>query len=261
MDEHELGDNAILGALPEREQERIRPHLQMRNLERGDALYQPGDPLDAVYFPFDAVLSMLQQMGDGTSVEAATIGYEGMGGLPAFLGVSSSPHALYCQITGQAARLEVPALHEVLRDDGALHEQLHHYTSAMMVQMAQNVACNSTHSAEQRAARWLLTTQDRVRRDEFSLTQEFLAQMLAVRRPTVSEIAGRLQQQGLIRYVRGHITVLDRARLEALACSCYRIVREAFPRLDADSARRDRGVTSTGSPSTDDARSDQLWSP
>jgi CRP-like cAMP-binding protein len=226
-----LRRNTILAKLPEPEFERIHHRLELVDIKIRQQIYQPGQPITEVYFPLASVFSLVGQADDKeVVVEIATIGWEGMVGLPLFLGVGSSPHATFCQIPGPAARLSADDLRRALTADGAMHHELNRFTQATMVQIAQNVVCNSTHATEQRAARWLLTTQDRVGTDEFPLTQEFLAQMLGVRRPTVSEIAGRLQVAGLIRYSRGIITITDRASLERTTCDCYRIVKAEFDR-------------------------------
>jgi CRP-like cAMP-binding protein len=149
-------------------------------------------------------------------------------GLPLFLGAGSSPHASFCQVPGKSVRLSAHDLRRVLSDDGVLHRALNRVTQATMVQVAQNVVCNTSHELEQRAARWLLTTQDRVEGENFPLTHDFLAQMLGARRPTVSQTAGRLQERGLIKYNRGVMQILDREGLEAVACQCYDIVRREF---------------------------------
>jgi CRP-like cAMP-binding protein len=164
-------------------------------------------------------------------VEVATIGREGMAGLPAFLGVSASPNDVFSQVPGTALRLPAQHLRTVLVTDGVLHRQLYRYIQAMIVNLSQNVACNRLHTTEERAARWLLMTADRVDSLQFPLTQEFLAQMLGVRRATVSLTAGQLHSAGLISYSRGVITIDDRAGLEAAACECYGILREEFDRL------------------------------
>lgn len=227
--------NAILAALPPAELARLRALGEVQELDVRASVYEPGGAITDVYFPLDAVFSMVAVLQDESSVEVGTIGFEGMVGLPAFLGSTSSPHAAYCQVPGRALRVGLPELRDVLTDDGALHDQLHQYVSATMVQLAQNVACNTGHQVEQRICRWLLTTHDRVRRPDFPLTQEFLAQMLGARRPTVSELAGRLQQRGLISYSRGQMTILDRAGLEACTCECYWTIRRTFPGI-ADAA-------------------------
>jgi CRP-like cAMP-binding protein len=168
-------------------------------------------------------------LADGrVSLEVATTGHEGMVGLPVFLGATSSPQAAFCQVPGDTARIGVSDFRQALSRGGVLHALLNRFTQTTMVQVAQNVVCNHTHATYVRMARWLLTTQDRVGTEEFSLTQEFLAQMLGVHRPTVSETAQRLQSEGMIRYSRGVITITDRARLEQTACECYRIVKAEF---------------------------------
>jgi CRP-like cAMP-binding protein len=171
---------------------------------------------------------MVGMADDRVLVEVATIGREGMVGLPVFLGAASTPHAAFCQVPGPAVKITTHSLRRVLADDGALHQALNGFTQATMVQIAQNVVCNNSHSTIQRAARWLLTTRDRVGGEEFPLTQEFLGQMLGVRRPTVSEVARRIQAEGLIRYRRGIITITDVAALQQVACSCYAIVKAEF---------------------------------
>lgn len=197
-------------------------------MDRRDSVYEPGRPITCVYFPLSAIFSLVA-MADGKAViEVATIGREGMVGLPFFLGAASSPHSSFCQIPGTAARLRADELRTVLNGSGVLHDALNRYTQSTMVQIAQNVVCNGTHTVVQRACRWLLTTHDRVGHEQFELTQEFLAQMLGVRRPTVSDTASRLQAEGLIRYSRGMITITNRKGLERRTCPCYAIVKAEF---------------------------------
>lgn len=231
MTEDDLRRNAILGALPDREFSRLSPSLELLGAELRDQVYEPDKPFSHVYFPISSVYSLVGHADGEAVVEVATIGREGMVGLPAFLGQPTSPHAAFCQVPGPAARLPADQLTAVLSDDGALHGLLNRFTQATIVQIAQNVVCNSTHTLTQRAARWLLTTHDRVGRDEFALTQQFLGQMLGVRRPTVSETASKLQAQGYIRYSRGNLTITDRRGLEQVTCSCYGIIRDEFDKL------------------------------
>jgi CRP-like cAMP-binding protein len=232
----ELLANTLLTKLPARELEILNAHLEIVDLQVRDSVYRPRGPIEHVYFPLSAVFSMVTSTPDeDLGVEVGTIGYEGFVGLPLFLGSPVSPHAAYCQIAGRAARLPAADLHEFLSRDGHLHRLLHRFTQTTMVQLSQNVACNQTHSAEQRAARWLLTTGDRVRDDRFTLTQDFLAQMLGVRRSTVSEVASKLQADGLIEYSRGNVHLADRPRLEEVACPCYAVVKAEFDALAADS--------------------------
>jgi CRP-like cAMP-binding protein len=184
-----------------------------------------------VYFPHRGVISMLTVMPDGSAVESATVGPEGMAGIPVFLGAEQMASNAFVQVPGEAARIEAGAFRRVIADSPALHRLLLRYTLALMNQMMQSAACNRTHAVEERCARWLLMTQDRVHGDTFPLTQEFLAQMLGVRRPTVSIAAGMLAKAGLISYVRGEMMILDRQALETASCECYRIIADEFEML------------------------------
>jgi CRP-like cAMP-binding protein len=168
---------------------------------------------------------------DDIAVEVAMIGFEGMAGLPAFLGTAASPHRCFCQVPGQALQLQTLTLRRFLAGGGALHDMLHRYTQAVMAFLAQNIACSRLHSAEERTARWLAQTHDRVGSDSFQITQDFLAQMLGVRRATVSVSARTLQRAGLIPYSRGRVTVLDREGLHSAACKCYHTIRREFDKL------------------------------
>ena len=229
----ELRLNALLAALPEDELDRLRSLAVVVDVELRQEVHRRREPVTEVHFPLSSVYSMVALTEqDRVQVEVATIGYEGMVGLPLFLGATASPNTVFAQVAGRAAVLPAADFRDFLATDGALHGLLHRYTQTVLVQVSQNVVCNSTHSAEQRAARWMLTTGDRVRRDAFPLTQDFLAQMLGVRRQTVSESARRLQDDGLIHYRRGVVTIVDRPALEAVACECYGILRREFDQAD-----------------------------
>ncbi|MGY1712040.1 Crp/Fnr family transcriptional regulator [Geodermatophilus sp. SYSU D00758] len=223
--------NLILRALPADEYARVAAVIQPVTLAVRDHVYRRDGGIDAMYFPVDGVLSLVATVEGGMAVEVASIGYEGVSGLPVFLGTATSPHDCYCQIEGTAMRLPTRELPRILTGDGALHDLLHRYTQATVVQLAQGVACNRLHTTEERCARWLLQSRDRVGADEFPLTQEFLAQMLGVRRGTISLTAGILQQAGLIRYSRGRLTIVDAQALHAVACDCYDVVRQEHERL------------------------------
>ncbi|MGY1680294.1 Crp/Fnr family transcriptional regulator [Geodermatophilus sp. SYSU D01176] len=223
--------NLILGALPDDEYARLSPLLRPVDLQVREVLYEQGRPIEHVYLPLDCVLSVLSAVEGEAAVEVASVGYEGVSGLPVFLGSAVSPHDSLCQVAGTAVRLSTADLRAFLTGDGALHDLLHRYTQAVMVQLSQNVACNRLHTTEERCARWLMQTRDRVGADEFELTQEFLAQMLGVRRGTVSLTAGVLQQAGVIRYTRGRITVVDAGALHDAACECYDVVQAEYARL------------------------------
>lgn len=223
--------NRLLATMPEEEYQRLTDGLSLVDLELRQQLYGINEPIEYVYFPLNSVVSVIATLDETTHVEVATIGAEGMVGLPAFLGAGTSPNYAFCQISGRAGRLSIDGLNQFFRDDGALHQLLHRYTQAYMVFLSQNVACNRLHSTEERCARWLAQTQDRVGTDTFVLTQDFLAQMLGVRRATVSLNAAVLQRAGLIRYSRGRISVTDPEGLRNAACDCYGLVRAEFDRL------------------------------
>jgi CRP-like cAMP-binding protein len=198
-------------------------------------LHTAGQPIDAVYFLNGGVGSITTMLKDGTMVEAATVGDEGMVGMEAFL----NPHpmapgeALIQVPDTDAERLSVEDFREELGRRGALHDLIARYMEVAIAQMMQSTACNALHHVHQRCARWLLMTHDRMHEQDFHLSHEFLAVMLGVQRPTVSVVAATLQQAGLIRYNHGHVTVQDRKGLEAAACECYAVVRAHFDRLRA----------------------------
>jgi CRP-like cAMP-binding protein len=224
-------ENRLLAVLPEDELERLLPGLELVELTFKQPCYEAGEPIRYVHFPLRGVVSLVAVLQGGGVIEVSTVGNEGMVGLPVFLGAETSTLAAFCQIPGRAARLGAPALRQAVRDGAALVRVLHRYTQALMTQLSQSVACNRLHSLQERCARWLLTTHDRAKADEFPMTHEFLALMLGTRRPSISVAAAVLQKSGAIRYVHGGITVLDRAGLEAAACECYGVVQEQFDEL------------------------------
>jgi CRP-like cAMP-binding protein len=225
------GDNRLLAALPREDLERLRPQLETVDLAFRERVYKPNEPIPHVYFPVSGVCSVVVGMANGAVVEVATIGNEGMVGLPVFLRSGTVPGEAFSQIAGRHCRLSADALLRETDNGGALHDLLQRYTQALINQIAQSAACNRLHPIEQRCARWLLLTHDRVAGDRFPLTQQFLAQMLGVRRAGVSVAASMLQTAGLIRYARGVMTVTDRAGLEDAACECYDVVRRELDRL------------------------------
>lgn len=194
------------------------------------SFYQPNQPIEAAYFPLSGVTSLLMLGAHGEEIEVSTVGNEGMVGLPLFLGADATPGLGFMQVPGQALRLPAERFRQLVTPRTHLYTLLQRYTQTLMIQMAQGVACNRLHTIEQRAARWLLMTHDRVNADSFALTQEFLGQMLGVRRASVSEVESELQQQGLLQYTRGTMTILDRPGLEKRTCECYWIVRHEFER-------------------------------
>ena len=230
--EPRLETNRLLAALPDDARGRLAEQLELVELQLREPVLKQGEPIGHVYFPADAVASLLSELEDGRPVEIATVGREGMVGLPVFLNTSStSAYMGFIQVSGRLWRMPVDDFRNRLDDSSELHDVLQRYTQGLFGQLAINVACNQAHSVERRLARWLLMTRDRVGQDDFGLTQEFAAQMLGVRRATVNQTAQALQERGLIRYTRGRLSIVDRERLEAVSCDCYRRINEEFDRL------------------------------
>ena len=224
--------NRLLAALPPEELDRIRPALETVHLGIREYFYEEGSPAGHVWFPHRGVVSLLNRVPEGRAVEFATVGNEGFVGVQVLLGAASMPSMAFAQIPVVASRMEAGAFRAALGANPAFHALLLRYTMALLNQTAQNAACNRAHPIEERCARWLLMTHDRVNRDRhFPLTQEFLVQMLGVRRASVSVAQAMLQKAGLIRYARGTISILDREGLEAAACPCYGVLRAEFDRL------------------------------
>jgi CRP-like cAMP-binding protein len=225
--------NRLLDALPSDDRERIGPLLEVERGELKQHIYKPGAKIEALYFPVDAVVSILTTLTDGAGVEIATIGNEGVVGSPVVLGSDSMPsrHFAQVQVPGDLLRIDREAFTTLLAERERFREIIQLYVQALFSQIAQQVACNALHSIEERCSRWLLLTHDRVHSDTFPLTQEFLAQMLGVRRASVTLAAGALQTAGLVRYKRGEMVVVDREGLEDVSCECYRVLRDEFDRL------------------------------
>lgn len=220
------GANRILRGLPHSEVRLLLPRLQLVDLPHKRVLLEPGQPVETVHFPHRGVVSMTVQMRDGTTVEGATIGPEGMVGFSAtFPGRRGLAHTIV-QVSGTASQMKARELRQVLEHAPILKRRIERFIEALMGQLLQTVACNRLHSVEMRFARWLLLASDRAESDSFDLTHEFLAEMLAVRRPSVSQIAHRFQEAGVIRCSRANIEVLDRPRLEGAACECYAHIRD-----------------------------------
>jgi CRP-like cAMP-binding protein len=222
------GSNKLLAALPTREAARQAPDLELISLDFEETLYEPDGPIQYVYFPTSGMISLLLVLDDGLAAEVGRVGNEGMVGLPVFLGVERSHTRAFVQIPGHALRMTAQAFRRRARQDGPLGSVLLRYTQALLRHSERLTACNTRHPIEQRLSRWLLITHDRVRADEFAVTQEFLSQMLGVHRKSVTMAASNLQRAGLIRYSRGRLTVLDREGLEAASCECYRAIQRHF---------------------------------
>jgi CRP-like cAMP-binding protein len=226
-----IARNRLIAKLPAEERERLATALDVVSLTVKQPIAEPRQPFSHVYFPLSGLISLVIELQDGDVVEVGTVGNEGMVGVPVLLGADESPTRVFAQIAGESARMKAGAFVEHLKSSPALAQLLQRYAQVMMNQISQTAACNHAHAIEQRMARWLLMTHDRIGENEFPLTQEFLAQMLGVRRPSVTVVAGMLQQAGFIRYSRGRMTIVNREALEAASCECYRIVRQETERL------------------------------
>lgn len=227
-----LVQNRLLAGLPEKESKRLLAKAERISLKLRDMLYQPEKPIKDVYFIENGVASLVSRMENGGAVEVGTVGNEGMIGLPVFLGASTSPLQAFTQIAGEAWKLSVADFRQALNHGNSpLAHALHRYTQALFVQLSMSVACNRLHSVGQRCARWLLITADRVGAENFGLTQEFLAQMLGVRRASANEALQNFKRKGLVDYKQGKMTIKNRKGLEAAACECYFITRDEYQKL------------------------------
>lgn len=223
--------NRLLKSLQPEDYERLRQHLQPVEFNYKMPLYQADEHIEFVYFIETGVASLLKTMRNGNAVEAGTIGNEGMVGLPVIFGDSQAPTSVYMQVAGQGLRMRAKTFWQGMQRSASLRTLMLHYAHAVFNQVAQSVACNAFHTLERRCCRWLLMTHDRMQSSEFPLTQEILATMLGVQRPGVSLAAGELQREGLIRYSRGKVTILDRAGLVKRSCECYGVCKKEFDRL------------------------------
>lgn len=224
-------DNHILGALPEDERERLFPHLKLVPMPLGMVLYESGDALRHIYFPTDSIVSLLYVLEDGSSAEIAVVGNEGVIGVSLFMGGETTPSRAIVQSAGFAYRLTGKRLKNEFNLHGQLLNVLLRYTQSLITQMAQTAVCNRHHTVDQQLCRWLLLSLDRLPSNQLNMTQELIANMLGVRREGVTEAAGKLQKEGVIRYGRGRITVLNRRKLEQLSCECYAVVKKETDRL------------------------------
>ncbi|GGY71968.1 Crp/Fnr family transcriptional regulator [Cellvibrio zantedeschiae] len=228
---HSPLQNHLLAALSKPEIDRLTARLELVQLKLGESIYEPGQPLSYAYFPTTSIISLQYVMESGASAEAAGVGNEGMVGVALFLGGNTTPSAAVVQTAGYAYRLERSILKAEFNCADVMHRLLLRYTQALMTQMFQTAVCNRHHSVEQQLCRWLLNTVDRIPTGELVMTQELVANMLGVRRESVTEAAGSLQSADCIRYRRGHIAVLDRRKLEARTCECYQVVKKELDRL------------------------------
>ncbi len=227
----DFGKNRLLRALPAEVLQRLQPALEPVSLPLGQVIYEPDEVLSHVYFPSNSIVSLLYTMENGASAEMGVVGCDGVVGIAVFMGGDTTPNRAVVQSAGEALRLPLHNFRNEFRRVGELHRLLLLYTQALLTQMSQTAVCNRLHSVEQQLCRWLLLSHDRLASDELVMTQELIANMLGVRREGVSVAAHRLQDTGLIRYRRGHITIVDRAGLERAVCECYQVVKTESDRL------------------------------
>jgi CRP-like cAMP-binding protein len=225
--DHSPKNNDLLAALPKSDLQRFLPHLEVVELPHAKVLYEIDEPIEHVYFPFHAMISLVTQMKDGKIVEVGLVGSDGMSGIAVLMGRKTSFERAVVQIPDGGMRAPVAAIQEEFSRAGAMQRILLGYIHSMVRQVSQTAACNATHTIEERLSRWLLMCHDRVKSDEINLTQEFIAEMLSTRRATVNVAAVTLQSAKLIQYSRGHITVTDRPGLEAFSCECYATLRDS----------------------------------
>lgn len=220
--------NQLLAALPKDEYQRLLPKLEPFPLVFGEVIYEPGDLIRDVYFPTSGIISLLAAVEDRATLEVGIVGREGIVGLPVFMGVKTSGNRAVVQGAGAAMKMKANDFRNECENGGSFPRLLRRYTHSRLTQIAQSAACNRFHPIDARLARWLLMTRDRMGTDEFRLTQEFLSNMLGVRREGVNKAAGALQQKDLISYTRGNLLILDRAGLNAIACHCYGIIKKEY---------------------------------
>jgi len=228
---HTPKQNHLLAALPAVDYVRLLPDLELTPMPLGWAVYESGGHMGYLYFPTTSIVSLLYVMESGASAEIAITGNEGLVGISLFMGGESTPSRAVVQSAGNGYRLKASILKREFALGGHLQHLALRYTQALLTQMAQTAVCNRHHALEQQLCRWLLLSLDRLQGDEVQMTQELIANMLGVRREGVTEAAGKLQADGIIQYSRGHIKILDRAKLEKRVCECYAVVKKEFDRL------------------------------
>jgi CRP-like cAMP-binding protein len=231
--------NRLLDALPAPERRRLLQQFHLEEPPMKRQVMEPGEPIGSVYFPLTAVMSLLTKMDDGSGVEIATVGNEGLVGVQVFLGASAlnARDLVQVQVPGKVLRIDADVFLNEAQNGNVFRQIVERYVQAYLRQVSQQVACNGLHSVQERCARWILLTHDRVGEDEFPLTQEFLSQMLGVRRASVTVAVGALQSAQFVRFWRGRVTILDRQGLEGASCECYQIIRQEFDRLLAPQKR------------------------
>jgi CRP-like cAMP-binding protein len=226
-----LAENRLLALLPAGELEPLRRHAEVVSLRHGHHAIVPDEPIRDVYFPLTCLLSMVTTMEDGATVESGSIGREGMSGIPVLLNAGQTTMPTFCQIPGDSVRVRAEHVRDLYERSDEARRIFNRYVHTVVVVGSQSSACNALHRVEARMCRWLLMSSDGVGSDEVNLTQEYLAAMLGVRRPGVTEVAGKLRAEGLIDYSRGSIRIIDRAGMERRACECYGRVKGEYERL------------------------------
>ncbi|MHB1544457.1 MAG: Crp/Fnr family transcriptional regulator [Gammaproteobacteria bacterium] len=227
-------NNLLLNALPAEVYARLLPHLELVSFPLGDSLYESGGTMAHMYFPVDCIVSLLYVMENGACAEIAIVGFEGLVGISLLMGGGSTPNRAVIQSAGSAYRLRAGIMKSEFEGNFPFRHLLLRYTQALLTQTAQTAVCNRHHTIEQQLCRWLLLSFDRLRSDKLEMTQELIANMLGVRRESVTEAAGKLQKNGLIHYARGNITLIDRSAMESNVCECYGVVKLEYDRLLPD---------------------------
>ncbi|AOF86971.1 crp-like helix-turn-helix domain protein [Hydrogenophaga sp. RAC07] len=226
--------NQLLACLPDAEWQRLKPMLELVDLPLGKVLYESGERIEHVHFPTRGIVSLLYVLDSGASAEIAVVGPEGVVGISVFMGGGSTPSRAVVQSAGEGYQLPADAIREAFERSSAVMRLMLRYTQALITQMSQTAVCNRHHTLDQQLCRWLLLSLDRLPGNELVMTQELISNMLGVRREGVTEAALKLQTAGIIRYVRGRITVLDRPKLEKRTCECYQVVKLEYDRLLPD---------------------------
>jgi CRP-like cAMP-binding protein len=232
--------NHLLAALPADEFARLKPDLEPVSLSLGEVLYESGDKMTHIYFPTTAIISLLYIMENGATAEIGIAGNDGLIGIALFMGGETTSSRAIVQSAGEAVRMKAAALKKAFALGGVFQNILLRYTQSLMTQISQTAVCNRLHSVEQQLCRWLLINHDQLQTNRLVMTHDLIANMLGVRREGVSIAAGNLQKQGLIKYVRGTITVLDRKGLEAAVCECYKVVKDEYDRLLGEYVSKNR---------------------
>jgi CRP-like cAMP-binding protein len=225
-------ENLLLRALPDNVYQRLVPDLKRVSIERGYVLHRPGETIDVLHFPLDCVISVTITMADGKTAETGVIGNREVAGINAFMGGRETTQTEYiAQLPGEALKIRAAPLREEFSRNSEMRDVMLKYTQAYVAQISQNAACNRLHEARSRYARWMLETRDRVESDNIELTQEFISQMLGVRRASVNQIGTTFEKAGVIHTSRGRTSILDHATLEAASCECYRVLKDEYDRL------------------------------